>query len=209
MHIYLHRNKVAASDCVQMCHSNPLRFDWDNQARLGLIWVAVKEFKLSCHNPVMPLNFMLDKMGGRQLHFCVIKPKYDKKISVDQQAREEGYKFIRGFGPRTNNRNQFREWTDEQINTPGGKIEGWPEGKAEEALHNHTRGRQKAETFDCWPFTFKSASTMFFDRVLVKILPSMRQHAIVWIGQNRTGKSLGSKSGTLHAVEVRDRASRP
>ena len=177
-HIYLHRNKVSASDCVQMCYGNPLRFDWGNQSRVAL----------------MALNFMLDKMGGKQARYWLIKPKYEKKVSLDQQAREDGYKFIREFGPRTNNRNQFMEWTDEQINTPGGKIEGWSEGKVKEALRNHMRGRQNAKTLDYWPFTFKSFSTWFFDNVLVKMLPSMRQRAITWIGRTRAGKSLGSKT---------------
>ena len=177
-HVYLHRNKVSASECVQMCWSNPLRFDWGNQPRVAL----------------MALNFMLDKMGGKQVRFWLIKPKYEKKVSLDQQAREDGYKFIREFGPRTNNRNQFMEWTYEQINTPGGKIEGWSEGKVKEAPRNHMRGRQNAKTLDYWPFTFKSFTTRFFDKVLVKMLPAMRQHAITWIGRTRTGKSLGSKT---------------
>ena len=177
-HIYLHRNKIPAKDCVEMCQGNPLRFDWGSQTRLAL----------------MGLNYMLDKMGGKQLRHWVIKPKYEKKITVDQQAREEGYKFIREFGPRSNNRNQFMEWTDEQIHLAGGKIEGWPEGKVKEALHNYMKGRQNAKTLEYWPFTFKSFVPWFFDKVLVKMLPTMRQHAITWIGRTRTGKSLGSKT---------------
>ncbi|CAE7776876.1 unnamed protein product [Symbiodinium sp. CCMP2592] len=177
-HVYLHRNKVSASDCVQMCHGTPLRFDWGNHTRLALTG----------------LNFMLDKMGGKQLRYWLIKPKFEKKISIDQQAREEGYKFIRDFGPKANNRNQFMEWTDEQINTPGSKIEGWSEGKVKEALHNHMRGRQNAKTIEHWPFTLKSFTPWFLDNVLSKMLPSMRQHAITWIGRTRAGKSLGSKT---------------
>ena len=177
-HIYLHRNKIPAKDCMDMCQGNPLRFDWGSQTRLAL----------------MGLNYMLDKMGGKQLRHWVIKAKYEKKITVDQQAREDGYKFIREFGPRSNNRNQFMEWTDEQIHTAGGKLEGWPEGKVKEALHNYMRGRQNAKTLEYWPFTFKSFVPWFFDKVLVKMLPTMRQHAITWIGRTRTGKSLGSKT---------------
>ena len=40
--------------------------------------------------------------------------KIGKKLSLDQCAREAGYKFIRDIGPRPNNRNQFMEWADEQ-----------------------------------------------------------------------------------------------
>ena len=49
---------------------------------------------------------MLDKMGGKQLRFWVIKAEFEKKITVDQQAREEGYKFTRELGPRATRRQQ-------------------------------------------------------------------------------------------------------
>ncbi|CAE7631905.1 unnamed protein product, partial [Symbiodinium sp. CCMP2592] len=193
-HVYLHRNKVSASDCVQMCHGTPLRFDWGNHTRLALTG----------------LNVMLDKMGGKQLRYWLIKPKFEKKVSIDQQAREEGYKFIREFGPKANNRNQFMEWTDEQINTTGSKIEGWSEGRVKEAHHNHMRGRQNAKTIEHWPFTLKSFTPWFLDNVLSKMLPSMRQHAITWIGRTRTGKSLGSKAvlftQSKYEIDPADRA---
>ncbi|CAE7554952.1 unnamed protein product, partial [Symbiodinium pilosum] len=144
-HIYLHKNKVPASDC-------------------------------------------------KQLRFWIIKPKFEKKITLDQQARDEGYKFTRDFGPKSSNRNQFMEWTDEHINTPGSKIEGWPEGKVKEALHNYMRGRQNAKTLEYWPFTLRSFTPWFFDLVFTKMLPTMRQHSITWIRRTRTGKSLGSKT---------------
>ena len=177
-HIYLHRNKLTASECVNMCRGNPLRFEWGSNTRLAL----------------SGLNFMLDQMGGKQLRFWLLKPKFEKKITLDQQARDEGYRFIRDFGPKCNNKNQFMEWTDEHINTPGSKIEGWTEGKVKEALHNYMRGRQNAKTLEYWPFTLKSFTPWFFDRILTRMLPSMRQHSITWIGRTRTGKSLGSKT---------------
>ena len=43
-----------------------------------------------------------------------------------------------------NNRNQFMEWADEQVHMPGGKIEGWSEGKVKEALANYIKRRQNA-----------------------------------------------------------------
>ena len=65
-------------------------------------------------------------MGGKQLLYWLIKAKYEKKISIDQQASEEGYKFIREFGPKANNRNQVMQWTDEQINTLVAKLRVGP-----------------------------------------------------------------------------------
>eukprot|EP00439_Symbiodinium_sp_Y106_P078380 s65_g17.t1 len=148
-HVYLHRNKASARDCVAAC---------------------------------------------RQLRHWIIKPRFEKKLTMDQQQRAEGYQFIRDFGPKANNRNQFMEWTDEQIHTPGGKIENWPEGKVKDSLHNYMRGRQNAKTLEFWPFTLKSFTPWFLDLVLTKMIPTMRQHSITWLGRTRTGKSFGSKT---------------
>ena len=159
-HIYLHRNKVFSKDILTYCHGHALRFDWGQQVRTGL----------------MAFNYMFDRVGGMQIRLWTIAPKFEKK-----HAREEGYKFIRDHGPRSNNKNQFMEWTDEQVHMPGGKIEGWNEGKVKEALNNYYRGRQNAKTLEYWPFTLKSSCAWFLDGVLVKMLPTMRQHAITWI----------------------------
>ena len=86
------------------------------------------------------------------------------------------------------------EWTDDQVHLPGGPLEGWPEGKVKEALHNYYRGRQNAKTIEYWPLTIKSFAAWFLDGVLVKMLPAMRQHSITWLGRTRVGKSLGSKT---------------
>ena len=115
---------------------------------------------------------MMDGMGGQQLRHWIIKPKYEKKLTLDQHQRSAGYEFIRTFGPRCNNRNQFMEWTDEQIHTPGGKVEGWPEAKVKEA-----KGRQNAKTLEFWPQCCQPCG-------------SMRLRGLVEL----SGKSLGSKT---------------
>ena len=116
------------------------------------------------------------------------------KMAPDAKARQAGYHFIRDHGPRCNNQNQFMEWTDDQIHTPGGPLEGWPEGKVKEALQNYYRGRQNAKPLEYWPFTLRSFAPWFLDNVLVKMIPTMRQHAVTWIGKTRVGKSVGSKT---------------
>ena len=177
-HIYLHKNKVSSADCVSFCHGVPVRFDWGKNSRLALAG----------------LNNMLDRTGGMQIRIWTLAPKFAKKQTLDQSAREAGYRFIREHGPRSNNMNQFMEWTDEQVHCPGGPLEGWQEGKVKEALHNYYRGRQNAKTIQYWPLTLKSFVAWFLDEILVKMLPTMRQHAITWIGRTRVGKSLGSKT---------------
>ena len=62
-HIYLHRNKLTAPECVNMCRGNPLRFEWGSSTRLAL----------------SGLNFMLDQMGGKQLRFWLLKPNFEKQ----------------------------------------------------------------------------------------------------------------------------------
>ena len=86
----------------------------------------------------MALNHMLDRMGGMQIRTWSMSAKFEKKLTLDQNAREQGYKFIRDFGPCCSNRNQFMEWAD-QVHTPGGKLEGWSEGKVREALNNYDK----------------------------------------------------------------------
>ena len=102
------------------CHGFPVRFEWGSQTRLALTG----------------LNFMLDRIGGIHVRLWSIAPKFEKKLAPDAHARQAGYHFIRDHGPRSNNRNQFMEWTDDQIQTPGGPLEGWSEGKGKEALDN-------------------------------------------------------------------------
>ena len=160
------------------CHGFPVRFEWGSQTRLALTG----------------LNFMLDRIGGIHVRLWSIAPKFEKKLAPDAHARQAGYHFIRDHGPRSNNRNQFMEWTDDQIHTPGGPLEGWPEGKVKEALNNYYRGRQNAKTLEYWPFTLRSFVPWFLHDVIVKMIPTMRQHAVTWIGKTRVGKSVGSKT---------------
>ncbi|OLP90417.1 hypothetical protein AK812_SmicGene28019 [Symbiodinium microadriaticum] len=177
-HVYLHRNKANAKDCIDMCFGLALKFDWGTHTRLAL----------------MALTYMMDKMGGKQIRDWVVQPKFEKKATIDEDARKAGYRFIREHGLQANNVNQFMEWTDTKIHEAGSPIENWQESKVITALHNYSRGRQNAKTLEYWPFTLKSMTGWFFDGILVHMLGSIRQHGITWIGKTRTGKSLGSKT---------------
>ena len=176
-HVYLHKNKLTASVCSDMCQGVVSSIDYGTNYRAGLL----------------AFNFMIDKTGGKQIRYWVIKPKFEKKASVDQSARAAGYAYIREKGPRNDNMNQFMEWADEKINDSTSLISGWQEGRVKEALRNYQKGRQNAKTITYWPFTLKSMVAWFLNDVLVKMLGSMRMFAITWIGTTRTGKSLGSK----------------
>ena len=47
-------------------------------------------------------------------------------------------------------------------------------------------------------------------KVIAKMLPTMRQHGVTWIGRTRTGKSLGSKTvlfvQSKYAIDMADRS---
>ncbi|CAE7432933.1 unnamed protein product [Symbiodinium sp. CCMP2456] len=122
-------------------------------------------------------------MGGQQLRHWIIKPKYEKKLTENQQQRPAGYEFIRNFGPRCNNRNQFVEWTDEQIHTPGGKLENWAASKVKEALANYMKGRQNAKTLEFWPLTLKTFIPWILNR---------EEDATVWAPYSSAQFDLGA-----------------
>jgi hypothetical protein len=177
-HVYLHKNKLFAKQCLEMCFGVGNVVEWGGYNRNGLL----------------AFNYMMDRSGGKQIRYWTVQPKFEKKQTQDQTSRADGYKFIRDKGPRSNNMNQFMEWTDEWVNTVGSKIENWNEGKVKEALSNYSRGRQNAKTLEYWPLTLKSFVAWFLNDILVHMLGSLRQHSITWIGRTRVGKSLGSKT---------------
>ena len=76
-----------------MCRANPIHVDWGSNTRVAL----------------SGLNYMLDQIGRQTA--SLLAPEAQKKITIDQQARDDGYRFIRDFGPKSNNKNQFMEWT--------------------------------------------------------------------------------------------------
>ena len=84
-HIYMHQNKLNCKECVELCQGCPLRFDWGSHARI-------------C---VMALNLLQDKLGGKQIRLWQLSAKLEKKPTLDQVAREEGYRFIRDSVPCT------------------------------------------------------------------------------------------------------------
>ena len=69
-HVYLHRNKLYAKECIDMCCGLALRFEWGTQTRPAL----------------MALNYMIDSMGGKQIRHWISQPKFQKKLTVDQST---------------------------------------------------------------------------------------------------------------------------
>ncbi|CAE8596347.1 unnamed protein product [Polarella glacialis] len=193
-HINLHKNRLDVKLCMTMCYGQGMQIDYGKHFRDGFT----------------AFQFMLEKLGGFQLRFWPVQPKFTKKIVLEASQRSEGYNFIRECGPRSNNVNQFMEWTDEQVNNASAPIHGWQEGKVKEALNNYYKGRQNAKSLTFWPLTLKCLVHWFLNIVLKTMLGTIRQHGITWLGKTRVGKSLGSKTilfaQSKYEIECENRA---
>lgn len=62
-HVYLHKNKIAAQVCINLCRGICHKFVRGNNFRAGLL----------------AANYMMDQMGGFQVRFWTIQAKMQKK----------------------------------------------------------------------------------------------------------------------------------
>ena len=80
------------------------------------------------------------ELGGRQITTkeVVAKPgsTRGKKIKTNEE-QDKGFALIREFGPRSNNRNQFVEWTERHISAEDSPIFGWHRQMVEKSLRNY------------------------------------------------------------------------
>ncbi|CAK0808270.1 unnamed protein product [Prorocentrum cordatum] len=146
--------------------------------------------------PLKLFYYMMDRLGGVQIRHWA-QPSVVATVgggNYDKGKRKAGFRFIEEFGPRANNRNQFVEWTDEQINNESSPIFGWQAGEVKEPLRNYASGSVGAKTLGRWAVTLKRFHPFVFDHVVVPILKSHDVHGTMWIGKTRVGKSTASKT---------------
>ena len=105
-----------------------------------------------------------------------------------------GYMFIWDHGPKSDSSNQFVEWTDEWINTPGSKIFGWSKGEVKESLANYAKGTTGARTIYRWALTLRKVHPTFLDNLVIPSLRDHDTHGTFWLGRSRVGKSYVSKT---------------
>ncbi|CAK0903485.1 unnamed protein product [Prorocentrum cordatum] len=167
------------ASCEPMCHGTGVVYQYGNQYRAG-------------RNAIC---YLLEKLGGLQVRFSTLtataKPA---KRSTEWDKKLEGYRYIEKKGPKSNNRNQFMEFADKEVNDPQSKIYGWEESRVIQALRNHASGRINAKRLTVWVLTLKDFEPWFINEVLAKILPTLRRNGVLWIGQTRVGKSTASKT---------------
>ncbi|CAK0808384.1 unnamed protein product [Prorocentrum cordatum] len=146
--------------------------------------------------PPKLFHYMMDRLGGVQVRHWV-QPSVAAAVGgsgYDKEKRRAGYRFKEEFGPRANNRDQFVEWTDEQINDEKSPIFGWQASEVKESLRNYASGSVGARTLERWAITLKRFHPFVFDNIVAPILKSHGVHGATWIGKTRVGKSTASKT---------------
>ena len=160
------------------------------------------------------LQFLFERIPGQTYLYntwaedaqTAVKSK-PKKIatSIDQQKRNEGFAFLRNYGPKCNNQNQFIEWTEHQVNEPSSAIYGWAPALVKESLKNNAAGKVGAKTIERWAISLKKFHPQVLDKIVIPMLATHDRYSITWIGKSRCGKSTGSKTAcfNISAYQIR------
>ncbi|CAK0881766.1 unnamed protein product [Prorocentrum cordatum] len=172
------KNRVDSATILKCARGEAHKIDYGKNFRTGSI----------------AFQFMLEKLEGYQMRYFTIKPQRERKQPLQGGERAQGYTFTREHGPRSNNRNQFMEWADAEVNREGSKIFGWPASEVETALRNYQKGRANAKPISRWSLTLKDFSGWFLNGVLRLMIGALHMHGVLWVGKSRVGKSSGSKT---------------
>ena len=186
-HYTVYGGKMRADRLHLHCFGTAMRVDYGNHCRIGSA----------------ALQHMFGQLHGLQISCFDVGPRSVSKAvtSSDQASRMAGYRHIRDKGPRSNNQNQFMEWADGESHGDKSPVYGWPEVKIVTSLSNYAKGRQNAKVLTYWLFTLQNLAAWFLNDVLSKMLGSLRQHSIVWVGKTRVGKSAVSKIVAMAQVD--------
>ena len=172
-HVNFNGVKVNAVLVKSMCIGQPCVLDYGKHLRIG----------------GAAFNHMLDQLGGFQIRYWTLAPKGTPKSSIiSAEARRAGFEFIRKFGPKSNNENQFVEWTEHHVNEPC-PIQGWERGLVKESLRNYSAGKVLAKTIRDFPLTLKDIVPWFTYDVLVNFLKDFDEFSILWVGKSGVGKT--------------------
>ncbi len=144
------------------------------------------------------VQLMMQQLGGTQVRYRILMPKNQKipKGHPDRESRRKGYAFLASdAAPKANNKNQFVEWTDEQINTPSSPVYNWTASEVKETLRNHAQAAANAKTIDRWPLNLKdNVHPQIVEKIVAPIVRDSHRFSTCIIGGTRTGKSSLSKT---------------
>ena len=145
------------------------------------------------------LQYMLEGLGGFQVrYFKLIPAGSSNKVPKETDDIRKGFEHIRKFGPQENANGEFTSWTEEEVNNPTSPVHKWDRGTIKEFLRCLADQGSQASTIKDWPLTFKSLTPWALNHIVAPILPHVLEHAIIWIGKSRVGKS--PVSYTLSAI---------
>ena len=177
-HVYLHKNKLPVKDCSDCCCGMAMKFDWGTHTRVAL----------------MAFNFMLDKVGGKQIRFWCVQPKFQKKLTIDNQARAD----MLADGGQHGDKDANKEPIDEALKGERPVLQGFGSLPSAHAIVQGLVDFAFLPSFNGTPWGVDLFVRPFHELVLVigtwALVPNEAVAGITWIGRTRTGKSLGSKT---------------
>ena len=136
------------------------------------------------------LQHLLEGLGGFQVrHMRLIPAGSSSKPPKETEDIRAGFTFIKQSGPEESSEGQFAEWTEEQVNGPNSPLFKWDRGVIKEFLRNLADQSSQAKTIKDWPLTLKSITPWALNHVVGPVLQHILEHAIIWIGRSRVGKS--------------------
>ncbi len=105
-----------------------------------------------------------------------------------------GFVHIREKGPKSNNQNQFVEWTEMEINDEASPIFKWERGAVKESVRNYAAGEMLAKTIEDYPLTLKNLQPWFSHDVLKYTFSSLDSYSVVWVGSSGIGNTPAEKA---------------
>ena len=131
------------------------------------------------------MQLLFRDLGGHQIvtKEVVVKPggRSNKKLKTNEE-HDAGFAFIRENGPRSNNRNQFVEWTEKHISTPESPIYQWDRGLVKESLRNYAAGDVVAPEVTSYPLTLADFKPWITRDFVVPCLSECTQKGVVLHG---------------------------
>ena len=140
------------------------------------------------------LQKLFESLGGHQIRCKKVQPNIagraaKKVMMADEQ--ELGFAFIREFGPRSNNQNQFVEWTQKHVSSNDSPIYGWDKGMVKESLRNYAAGEATAPdlTYAEFPLTLVDFKDWVIRDIVIPCLTVSAEKGIILHGLSGVGKT--------------------
>ena len=138
------------------------------------------------------MQSLFTELGGHQIvtKEVVAKPgaRTGRKIKSNEE-QDNGFAFIRDFGPRSNNRNQFVEWTERHISADDSPIFGWDRTMVEKSLRNYAAGAAVAPETSTYPLTLADFKPWVLRDLVYPCLRTCTEKGIIMHGLSGIGKT--------------------